>query len=213
MNVSRISPSTIDVSALPGSAFDSRSPVWWGNTLLIVIESMTVALLVTSYFYVARNYPQFPPPRVDEPPPLADPAPDLGVSTANLALLLASAAWAVHVERKARNRLRGATTRGLALLTVLGLAAIVLRAYELPGLKFSWDSNAYASVAWGILLLHLLYLIVAVAEVGFLALTLWLYEMEEKLAVDVTLATGYWYWTVATWVVLYAVVYWAPRVL
>jgi cytochrome c oxidase subunit III len=213
VNVSRITPAHIDASLLPGSAFDSRAAVWWGNTLLLVIESMTVALLVVSYFYVAKNYAEFPPPRVDELPTIHDPSPDLGISTVNLVLLLASAAWALRVGSGARKKLRGATARGLALLAALGLASIALRVGELPGLKFAWDDNAYASVAWGILVLHLLYLIVGVAEVGFLALTLSLYEMEDKLAVDVTLTTGYWYWVVGTWVVLYAVVYWAPRVL
>ena len=33
----------IDVSDLPESAFDWRDPVWWGNTLLICIETSTMA--------------------------------------------------------------------------------------------------------------------------------------------------------------------------
>jgi hypothetical protein len=28
---------------------------------------------------------------------------------------------------------------------------------------------------------------------------------------DVTLAGGYWYWVAGTWILLYAVVYFAPR--
>ena len=44
-------PRTIDVSKLPIDALDQPSPVWWGNTLMIFIESMTVILLLAAYFY------------------------------------------------------------------------------------------------------------------------------------------------------------------
>jgi hypothetical protein len=71
--------STIDVSHLPATARDSRSPAWWGNTLFMLIETTTVALLLASYFYLWRNYPQsqWPPSRVDSEPPLLNPVPDL----------------------------------------------------------------------------------------------------------------------------------------
>ena len=39
---------TIDVSHLPEEAFGERSPVWWGNTLMLLIESSTVAILIVS---------------------------------------------------------------------------------------------------------------------------------------------------------------------
>jgi len=48
-------PPALDVSGLPQSALDRRSLVWWGNTLLLVIETTMFALLVASYFYVIMN--------------------------------------------------------------------------------------------------------------------------------------------------------------
>jgi cytochrome c oxidase subunit I+III len=48
---------TLDVSQLPTETRDSRSPVWWGNTLFMLIETTTVALLLASYLYLWRNYP------------------------------------------------------------------------------------------------------------------------------------------------------------
>ncbi|MDB5326058.1 MAG: hypothetical protein JWM57_1627, partial [Phycisphaerales bacterium] len=35
----------IDVAELPVTVFGSRSPVWWGNTLMMCIESTTLLLL------------------------------------------------------------------------------------------------------------------------------------------------------------------------
>src|SRR5205807_1861593 len=57
----------LDVSHLPPAALDARAPGWWGNALLTAIETTTVALLVASYLYLWRNFPQslWPPPRVD----------------------------------------------------------------------------------------------------------------------------------------------------
>ena len=53
----------LDVSGLPNTAMDAYAPVWWGNALLMMIESMTVLLLLASYFYLRRNFTQWPPPQ------------------------------------------------------------------------------------------------------------------------------------------------------
>ena len=119
----------------------------------------------------------------------------------------------MRVGGRARKKQRASAARGLALLLALGLGAIVLRAYEFRALGFAWHDNAYASAVWGLLVLHLLYLGVAAARAGFFAFTLALCELDEELAADVTLTTAYWTWMAGTWVVLYGVVYWGPRVL
>ncbi len=203
----------IDVSALPPTAFGARAPVWWGNTLLMLIETTTVALTVASYFYVWQNSQQWPPPRVDQYPPLLDPAPDLPAGTANALLLAASCLPMLWVDRAARRRDAVAVKAGLALVVLVGVVAIVLRFFEFPALKFHWDDNAYSSVVWAMLVLHLFYLALAAGEALVVLVWVALFGLDDKHAVDVTLTAGYWYWTAATWVLLYAVVYWAPRVL
>ena len=52
----------IDVSNTPDAVFGARSPVWWGNTLLILIESTTMVLLIASYFYIRQNFDEWPHP-------------------------------------------------------------------------------------------------------------------------------------------------------
>ena len=51
----------IDVSGLPNFGWDERSPVWWGNALLMFIESTTVAILLATYFYLRQNVHEWPP--------------------------------------------------------------------------------------------------------------------------------------------------------
>jgi heme/copper-type cytochrome/quinol oxidase subunit 3 len=221
----------IDVSRLPATAFGARAPVWWGNTLMMVSESVSIAVLISCYAYLAVNNPEWPPPRGDRDPPILHPAPDLPPGTANLILILASCLPMYWLDQAARgrgwlarragfgprgenrDRLRRALAAGMAVLTLLGVGSLVLRWYEFPALLFRWDEHAYASIVWSLLFMHLLYLILAVAEAGIVVVWLLLHDLDEKHAVDVTLTAGYWYWTAGVGAVVYAVVYLAPRVL
>src|SRR4051794_26756834 len=82
----------IDVTSLSAETRDSRSVAWWGNTLFMVIETSTVSLLLASYFYLWRNWPQadWPPPSIEMDPPHYRPMPDLDYSTVNVIVLLMS---------------------------------------------------------------------------------------------------------------------------
>jgi cytochrome c oxidase subunit III len=204
---------TLDVSGLPGSAYDTRAPVWWGNLLLMAIETMTIALLVASYFYVVPRYGEFPPPRVDSLPPIGDPLPRLGSATTSLLLLLASVPVMIRADRVVRRKEKRATQVALALCLGLVIASTLLRVVDFDSVHFGWDANAYASIVWALLVLHLTYLVVAIAELVFVLAMISLYDLDLNLSVDITLIAAYWYWMVGVWVLLYLVIYWAPRVL
>ena len=47
----------IDVSELPHHEFDTYDPVWWGNNLLLAIETSMFAILIATYFYLRQNFP------------------------------------------------------------------------------------------------------------------------------------------------------------
>jgi cytochrome c oxidase subunit III len=205
----------LDVSGLPNSAMDSYAPVWWGNALLMIIESMTVLLLLTSYFYIRRNFYEWPPPQPRNIPPLFHPYPDLLIPTIELAVMLGSCFLMYWTDIAARREQAGRVKVGLWIVLLISLAMIALRFMEMQSshLKFRWDDNAYASVIWVILGTHLTYLIAAAAE--FLIMVLWImrHSLDPKHGLDVTLAGGYWYWAVATWVACYLTVYIGARVL
>jgi heme/copper-type cytochrome/quinol oxidase subunit 3 len=203
----------IDVSKLPANAMDWKSPVWWGNTLMILIETTTVALLVASYFYLARNYPEFPPPRGDRTPVIYHAVPDLPMGTANLVLIVA-ACIPMYLTNQAARKDRGrAVLVGLGMMLLLGVIAIILRCKEFPAVHFRWNDNAYGSIVWAILGMHLTYLIAGTAE--FLIMGLWVltHKLDDKHSLDVTLAGGYWYWVAGTQAVIYCVIYLAPRMI
>ena len=132
----------IDVSELEPHVMDHRSPIWWGNVLLLCIETTMFAIVVASYFYLRQNFIEWPPPRVDEQPVLYHPAPDYGIATINVLLLLASCGPMFMADRAALHRNRRVVTIGMLICIVVGLVSIWLRFHEFSALKFRWDANA-----------------------------------------------------------------------
>jgi heme/copper-type cytochrome/quinol oxidase subunit 3 len=197
---------TIDVSHLPAESRDSRSPAWWGNTLFMLIETTTVALLLASYVYLWRNYPQsgWPPPAGQHAPPLLKPVPELLVGTLNVLLLLTTVPLMVWVDRACRRQFdaleeanaskpseapAGAgrpperpavVVWGLVALLLLGALSLFLRWEEFPALKVLWNENAYAALVWTMLGLHFVYVAIEAVEVGVVLLWVWLYGLGEN---------------------------------
>jgi heme/copper-type cytochrome/quinol oxidase subunit 3 len=203
----------LDVSALPTAVFGPRSPVWWGNTLLMLTESMSVGLLIASYLYLRQNFAGWPPPNPNAQPPLLRPLPDLPLPTIELVVMLVSCVFTMMTNRAAR-AIDGRRTRlGLWVSFVVILALIAARFYEFQGLHVRWNDNAYASIVWTLISLHLTYLLVGAGETLIMALWLCCSELDEHHAHDVILTGIYWYWTVGAWVLIYAVVYIGARVL
>ena len=204
---------TPDVSGLPTSAMDEASPLWWGNLLLVFIESTTLAIMLASYFYVRMNFAEWPPPKVDVIPPILRPVPDLGAATADVVLMVAACLPMYWTDMAARRKERGKVLAGLALMFAVSLVAMFLRWHEFPATKFWWNDNAYASVVWSTLGLALTYQLAAALE--FLIMGVWIlrHGIDDKHALDVTLAGGFWYWVAGTGVILYVVLFWGPRFL
>ncbi len=207
------STAALDVSRLPSTVFGPRAPIWWGNLLFMVIESVSLSLLVVSYYYLWQGNADWPPARAEAGPPTADTLPALAIATWDTALLAASCLAMAWVHRAALRHQASVVRWGLVLIAILGAASLVLRCLEFPDLKFRWDENAYSSVVWWIMGTHLLYIMAAALEVVVLAAWIFLYGFDESKAVDVTLAAIYWYWMVGVWFPLYATVFWAPRLL
>jgi cytochrome c oxidase subunit III len=207
MNATR---STIDVSGLPLSAIDHRSPIWWGNALLLAIETTMFAILAATYFYLRQNFENWPPPQVNFIPPNLHPAPDLFWGTLNLVVILAAAFFMFLADRAALRFNRNKVLLWGAFTVLLGILAIVLRFREFHGTQFRWDDNAYASVVWGILLMHLIHLMVGISEDGFMFAYIMKQGMDDKHARDVRVTAVYWYWIGGIWVPLYAIVYLGP---
>jgi cytochrome c oxidase subunit 3 len=204
----------IDVSKLEPHVLDHRSPIWWGNLMLLFIETTMFAILMACYlYYRVVDFDQWPPSRVNVYPTLQKAYPDLAVPTINLVVILLSAIPMALVDKACLKRKSIVVKLGLVLCIVLGIIAIILRFQEFHALKFRWDDNAYASITWLILGVHLAHLITGTCENSIMTAWIFTKGMDDKHARDIRVTAVYWYWIVGMWVLLYALIFWGPRVL
>jgi cytochrome c oxidase subunit 3 len=201
----------INVSELPHHQFDTYDPVWWGNNLLLAIETSMFGILIATYFYLRQNFPLWPPPLAQLTATLK-PLPELTYGTANTILLVLSCTPMIVTDLSARWGYRRVSQAGLLICAACGLAAIVLRSFEFSAVYFRWDSNAYGSVVWFLLGMHMLHLLVLTTETVLLAIWIFTREYDMKHRVDIVTVAVYWYWVVAIWLLIYAIVYFTPRI-
>jgi cytochrome c oxidase subunit 3 len=186
-------------------AFSYHAPRWWGNLLVIFIEATALAILAVSYFYLRQNFVTWPPSRTR--------LPDLGISSINLLLLLVSFAPFWYAAKRARvHESPPVVGRWLMLGVLFGIAAIVLRGFEFRALHTGYGSNAYGSITWTILGVHLAHLLAGTLETFLIGLVMFVGPVEKRHYRDATMMAVYWYFVVVSWVALYAIVFIAPRV-
>jgi cytochrome c oxidase subunit 3 len=181
--------------------------------LLLAIETMMFALLVSMYFYArVVDFDLWPPPQVNAKP-IFHPAPDWTLPSINLGILLVSVLPMLWVDRACLKRNVVAVKIGLVSCVILGAIVIGLRFLEFHSLHFQWNENAYASIVWTILGLHLTHLVIATSE--NLIMTVWVFVkgLDDKHARDVRVTASYWYWVAGIWLVLYLVVWGGGRLL
>ena len=200
----------IDVSELPHHEFDTYDPVWWGNNLLLAIETSMFAILIATYFYLRQNFQLWPPP-VAQLTATLRPLPELGYGTANTILLLLGCIPMVLADLSARRGDRRGSQIGLVICAICGFVALVLRSFEYSAVYFRWDSNAYGSVVWFMLGMHMLHLMILTTETVLLAVWVFKREYDMKHRVDIVTVAVYWSWVVAIWLLLYAIIYFTPR--
>jgi heme/copper-type cytochrome/quinol oxidase subunit 3 len=202
---------TIDVSGLPDSEMDHRASIWWGNLLLLAIESTMFALLLASYFYLRGNFTGWPPPQTNWAIARYHSAPALLIPTVNLVVIILSAVPMLVADRFALRMNCRAVQLGLIGCLALGIAAIWLRFHELWQLNFRWDDNAYGSIVWTTIGLHLTHLFVGSLENALMLAWLLRHGLDRKHARDVRVNAVYWYWIVGIWIGLYAILIIGPH--
>jgi len=200
----------IDISELPHHEFDTYDPVWWGNNLLLAIETSMFAILIGTYFYLRQNFALWPPP-VAELTATLKPLPQLLYGTLNTILLVLSCIPMVLTDISARRGDRFMSQVGLVTAVVCGVIALVLRGFEFSAVYFRWDSNAYGSVVWFLLGMHMMHLAILTTEAALLCVWIFTREYDMKHRVDIVTVAIYWYWVVAIWLLIYGIVYFTPR--
>jgi cytochrome c oxidase subunit I+III len=202
--MNRQQKSVIDLRPLPDVVFGARDIMWWGTLGFVVIEGFTLVLCAAVYIYLTQNFTTWPPEHT--------PLPSLKAPTIQVIVMLASLPVMWWLAKAARRYDLGKVRIGLILATLFNAAFVGLRLVELlVSLNVRWDTNAYASAQWLILIMHGTLLTVELVEVGGMMLIFWLAPVEEKHFSDVADMVFYWAFMVLAWMPLYVLCFWVPR--
>ena len=193
----------IDVSDLTTYGFGHRSVAWWATMGLIAIEGAVFALMIVNYLYLKGRSPHWPP---------GFHPPDLTWGTINTVVLLASAV-PNQLTKSAAERFDLAKVRlWMSVALVFAFAFSIIRIFEFQSMNVWWDSNAYGSVVWTLLGLHTVHLLTDLIDSSVLAVLMFTGPLKEAKFVDVSENALYWYFVVGSWLPIYALIYFAPRV-
>jgi heme/copper-type cytochrome/quinol oxidase subunit 3 len=196
---------TLDVSMLAPGGFGYRSLMWWGTLGLIAIEGTMFALAIGAYFYLRTRNPYWPPQGIAPP--------DLKWGTLNLFVLLASAVPNELAKKAAAHVDLGLVRLWLVVALLFGVAFNAIRVMEFMTLNVTFSNDAYGSIVWLLLGLHTVHIATDVVDTGVLAALMFVGPVEEQRFVDVEENAVYWYFVVFTFLPIYGVIYWAPRII
>jgi cytochrome c oxidase subunit 3 len=193
-----------DLAELPTHVYSHRSLTWWGVVAFMLIEGAGFALAVAAYFFLMSNQHGWPPEGITPP--------DLLPGTLFTIVLLLSEIPNVWLEKAARAEQLKKVQAGLLTLVGFGIALLAIRAFEFGALNVHWTTNAYGSIVWALLLLHLIHVGTDWVDTGVLtALMFTAQGRTGRRFVDVSENALYWHFVVATWLPLYVMIYWLPR--
>lgn len=192
-----------NLSDLPASASGARHLVWWGNIGFMAIEGTGFALAAAAYLYLATQASAWPP--------AGDRPPDLMWGVIFTAGLLLSAIPNLWVLRCARAKDTCGVRIGVAAMAVIGAALLVPRGFEFAHLRVSWDTDAYGSAVWLLMVLHTSHVVTDWGDTLVQAVWLWTHQVGDDQFADVEDNSNYWTFVVVTWLPVYALLYWLPR--
>ncbi|TAV41665.1 cytochrome c oxidase subunit 3 [Rhizobium leguminosarum] len=196
-------PVVLDVSKLPPHGLGTASLTWWGTLAFMLIEGTGFALSIVVYLYLMSLAQQWP---------LNAPAPDLLPGTVLTALLIASLFPNILIARWARQQNLTKVRIGLIVMSLLGVAPLIVRIFEFPAMHISWDQNAYGSIVWVMLGLHTTHIITDLIDTLVLACLMFSRHGDNPRRYgDVSDNAMYWNFVVATWLPMYVCLYWVPR--
>ena len=195
---------TEDVSALPTHAFSYRSLTWWGIIAFMVIEGAAFALTIAAYFFLMAQEQEWAP-RPWNPPGL------LAGTLFTLVMLLSEIPNSM-IKKAAVTYDLDAVRKLLPVLVTIGVLLFVLRGFEFNSLNVLWYENAYGSIIWALLLLHTAHVATDWGD----TVVLWLlmktpHGEDPRRFVDTDENALYWRFVWLSWLPIYALIYWVPR--
>ncbi len=193
----------VDLSRLPLHGLGSASVTWWGTLAFMLIEGTGFALVIAIYFYLMSLAPIWP---INARPP------NLFPGTLVTLILVVSVIPNYFVSRWAEQQDLRKVRIGMVVMSLLGIAPLIVRAFEFSALNVSWDTNAYGSIVWIMLGLHTTHIMTDLADTLVLAVLVFTrHGRNLRRFGDVQDNAMYWNFVVVTWLPIYGCIYWVSR--
>jgi cytochrome c oxidase subunit 3 len=192
----------LDVSRLPEYGFGARSPVWWGTVGFCVLEGMGFLVAIGGYLYLAFLNQQWP---------LSAPPADLFWSSLLTAIAVISVWPNWLAKQNGEHEDLPKVRRYLVIMSLVGTVLIIIRIFEFGALHVRWDQNAYGSMVWVLLGLHTAHIVTDVIDTIVLTVLMFTRHGRGKRFSDVSDNAFYWNFVVLSWLPIYVLLYWAPR--
>jgi heme/copper-type cytochrome/quinol oxidase subunit 3 len=192
-----------DLSGLGHSGFGHRVVTWWGTLAFMALEGMGFVLAVGVFLYIAWLDPEWP---------LGYPPQDLLMPSLFTGLLVISLVPNWIVIRLAKAKKNAPLQVLLILMSVIGIASIVIRWFEFTRLSTRWDDNAYGSLLWVILGLHTAHLLTDVVDTMVMTALFFTRHVPESRFSDAHENALYWIFVVVAWLPIYVLLYWSNRI-
>jgi cytochrome c oxidase subunit 3 len=195
---------TTDVAPLPTHGFGTRSLTWWGVIAFLMIEGTGFVMALAAYFFLLNQESAWPPPPYHPP--------DLLAGTLFTILLLLSEIPNSMAKRAAERGQLRRIRKLLLISSAIGLVLMLLRAVEFDSLNVLWTDNAYGSVIWMLLVLHVTH--IGTDWIDTLVLTALMHGrhgVEARRFVDCAENSMYWRFVWLAWLPIYFLIYWLPR--
>ena len=194
---------TDDLADLPTHKFGPSSLTWWGIIAFMVIEGGFFMLTFAAYFFLMGHEQGWPPEGRQ--------APDVLAGTLFTIVIILSEIPNTMIKKAARAGDIPAIRRLILVMTAVGAILLVIRGFEYTTLNERWDTNAYGSILWAIMLIHTVHLATDVYDSLPLAAIVFFKPVDGRKFSDVEDNAAYWYFVAVSWFVLYALIYWVPR--
>ena len=192
----------VDASRLPYNIFGTQAHSYWGTIGLMLSEGMTIAISLAAYLYLRKNFDTWPPKPIENP--------SLLIPTIALLFLLASNFIGYKLSKVAHAKDLSGIKFWMYLLALAGLVSLALRYFEFQSLNVRWDTNAYGSIAWGVLGFHTSLLVTDVLETCGFAGILFARRTQEKHFGHASENAMYWTFTTLAQVPVYVFVFLSP---
>ena len=195
---------TATASSLPGSTPSLVTPTskpvystaWWGMATVIATESMVFVILLGAYFFLRASTAQWPPDGIK--------GPEMILTVPFSFVLWGSSIPIFYAEAAIRRGSQRGLRVGLLVSAVMGVAFVAYTFKDFYDLKFGWRDNAYGSIFYLIVGLHVLHVLVGLSMNAVVQIKAWQGKFTATRHTSVDVFSLYWHFVDAVWIFVFA---------